>query len=278
MAFPGRDLIANLFVVIIMLTVSPLAHSADEPGPKTLEYTKARQLAQASPGHGNLHKIGLALHGYHDLFNHFPPAVLTGPDGETKYSWRVELLPVLKYYVNGVKPDRLREMIAIADDQRRREFYQELIQESGYRLDEPWDSAHNETLLKSGPDVYRHPSDAPDSIYARYFAVTGSGAAFDGDKGLGLAAFVDGASKTVMLVEARQDIPWTLPEDLVFAADKPLPGLGGFSQDGSLIMTCDGAVHFLPQGVAEQDVRALVTRKGEDSFSLPWIPYRYKNN
>ena len=37
----------------------------------------------------NMSRLGLALHEYHSQHGHFPPAVLTGPDGKTSYSWRM---------------------------------------------------------------------------------------------------------------------------------------------------------------------------------------------
>src|SRR5580704_16313138 len=44
----------------------------------------------------NLRWLSLAMHNYHDVYNHFPPAVVVGPDGKTPHSWRVELLPFLQ--------------------------------------------------------------------------------------------------------------------------------------------------------------------------------------
>ena len=38
----------------------------------------------------------------------------------------------------------------------------------------------------------------------------------------------DGTSNTLMIVEAKRNIPWTKPEDLSFDPDKPVPELGGF--------------------------------------------------
>ena len=34
--------------------------------------------------------------------------------------------------------------------------------------------------------------------------------------------------QTIMLVEAKRDIPWSKPEDIPFDPDKPVPALGGF--------------------------------------------------
>ncbi len=44
----------------------------------------------------HLKQLALAMHNYHDVYHHFPPAVVIGPDGKTPHSWRVELLPFLE--------------------------------------------------------------------------------------------------------------------------------------------------------------------------------------
>ena len=41
----------------------------------------------------NLKQIGLAMHNFHDVHRHLPPAVIVGPDGKPWHSWRVLLLP-----------------------------------------------------------------------------------------------------------------------------------------------------------------------------------------
>jgi hypothetical protein len=101
----------------------------------------------------NLKRLMLAMHNYHDTYNHFPPAVIRGKDGQggPPHSWRVALLPFL--------------------DQQA--LYNE------YRFDEPWDSEHNRTLLGKMPAVYRSPLDKPDSPHASYFALVTPGFAGD---------------------------------------------------------------------------------------------------
>ncbi len=124
-------------------------------------------------------RIGLAIHEYHSQFGHFPPAVLTGPDGKTKYSWRVALLPFLG-------SDRL--------------FAQ-------YRQDQPWDSPANRRVLDQMPDVYRSPKSAADSRATSYLAVTGPGTAFAGKEGTAIRQLEAGTVNVIMLVEAKIQHP-----------------------------------------------------------------------
>lgn len=271
-----RAPLSTPLLVPITLALSQAASGADPDQLARLNETLARQAARATAGFSNLHKIGLAMHGYHDIFGRFPPAALTGPDGETKYSWRVELLPVLKYYVDGAKPDRLREFTPAMSRAEMRSLYWALLEESGYRVYDAWDSPHNEKLLTQAPQVYLHPNDKPDSIYTRYFALTGATTIFSGPQGTTLRDIIDGTSLTLMLVEADRQIPWTLPEDIDYAVDHPRPELGLPGSLGFLILKCDGDVNFLPHDFPESDFQALLTPAGGDAISIPWIPYRYK--
>ena len=36
------------------------------------------------------------MHNFHAITNHFPPAVIFGPDGKPWHSWRVLILPYLE--------------------------------------------------------------------------------------------------------------------------------------------------------------------------------------
>src|SRR4051794_8582362 len=74
----------------------------------------------------SLKRIGLALHSYHDVNGRLPPAVVYGKDGRPLYSWRVLLLPYLE---------------------------EELLYRQ-FKQDEPWDSKHNQALVKETPRCY----------------------------------------------------------------------------------------------------------------------------
>ena len=78
-----------------------------------------------------------------------------------------------------------------------------------------------------------------------------------------------------MVVEAAKPVPWTKPEDLAFAEDKPLPKLGGQFEQGFHIVFADATVMLLSKKIEEKTLRALITRNGGERilrYDLPAIP------
>jgi hypothetical protein len=95
----------------------------------------------------------------------------------------------------------------------------------------------------------------------------GAGALFGGNDDTKLADIVDGTSMTIMIVEAATPVPWTKPEDLPFAPDKPLPQLGGLFEDGFTAGFADGSVRFLKKSMASEALRALITYNGREKLT-----------
>ena len=163
----------------------------------------------------NLKQIGLAMHNFHDIHKHFPPAVIYGPDGKPWHSWRVLILP----------------------------FVGQVTLYHKYRFDEPWDGPHNKALLESVPPVYRDPvHPGSEDAFAHYAAITGPGTAFPLEprkpvdfvpNPVGLSAATtsirdirDGTANTILVGSIGPDrkIPWTKPEDVPWS--DAFPGLG----------------------------------------------------
>jgi prepilin-type processing-associated H-X9-DG protein len=130
-----------------------------------------------------------------------------------------------------------------------------------YKMDEPWDSANNKKVLEKMPRVFNATPNQPSTM-SSYYVLTGKDTAFPGENGIKIPDITDGTSNTIMAVEAKRDIPWTKPEDLEYDPKKPLPKLGGFSPEGFNAAFCDGSVRFLSNAIAEQVMRALITRNG----------------
>jgi Protein of unknown function (DUF1559)/BlaR1 peptidase M56 len=203
----------------------------------------SREAARRAQCSNNMKQIGLAMFNYYEVNKCFPPAVLYGPDGKTPYSWRVALLPYLE----------------------QNPLY------SQYKFDEPWDGPNNSKLIPLMPFTFRCPDDdnAGRSHHCSYFVLTGPETIFPVRKqGTKMQEVTDGTSNTILVVEARRDVPWTKPEDIPYAADKPVPTLGGFHPNGFNAGMADGAARFIKDSINENTLRALISRAAGEVISF----------
>lgn len=228
----------------------------------------------------NLTRIVNALHRYHELHGHFPPATILGKYGKggPPHSWRVELLPLLGY---GGLYDR-------------------------YNFKAAWDSQRNLAVLAQMPDVYRSPLDQGNSTDTSYFGVVSDDiskraaqlqamreqrdggandldeSAYIGDedpatlqahyeqytpeatvfwkqRGASFRDMLDGTSNCIAVIEAKRDVPWTKPEDIDYSADQQLPKFGGWFEQGVHAAFADGTVKYLANYNDDQTIRNLLT-------------------
>ncbi|MFT3881969.1 MAG: DUF1559 domain-containing protein [Gemmatales bacterium] len=146
-----------------------------------------------------LRNIAIAMHNYDADFHYLPQVANLSSENKPLLSWRVHLLPYLG----------------------KEELYQR------FHLDEPWDSAHNITLLPLMPDCYRMPKygrEAPAG-YTYFQLLVGPETLFEIGKQRSLteAAKKDGLSNTVIAAIAPlTPVPWTSPADLQVQKDLPL--------------------------------------------------------
>jgi len=183
------------------------------------------------------------MHSYADEHGRLPPAVVYGPYGKPLHSWRVLLLPFIE----------------------QRELYNE------FKLDEPWDSPHNLKLLPKMPKTYAPPWGSVPPHHTVIHVFVGRGAAFEGTQGLRLREdFPDGTSDTLLVVEAGEPVPWTKPEDLRYDPDGPLPDLRGIFKNGFRACMANGSHRWVGKETDEADLRAAITRNGNEKFSPKW--------
>jgi hypothetical protein len=232
----------SLFAAVVVaagLIAAPVPKDRPYPPPTR------KQLQQSQ---NNLKQIGWAVHNYHDVYGFMPNNVYS-KNGKPLLSWRVLLLPSFE-----------------AEEQQ---LYKE------FKLDEPWDSAHNKKLIEKMPKLY-----APIRVKAKpgetfYRGFTGPDTVFEAKKRLLLTDITDGTSNTTLVVEAGEPVIWTKPDDLPFDPAKPLPRLGGLFDGTFHLLTCDGAVHTVMRDFEVAEFKKLITRSGGE-VSKWWMSRRLK--
>ncbi len=231
--------------------VTPKTDAPDNPRPVTpnnkppsFEDTANRLRSQ-----NNLKMIGLAMHIHHDALGAFPTAAIADEDGKALLSWRVALLPYIEEAA----------------------LYKE------FKLDEPWDSAHNKKLIARMPKVFADPRGKAEAGKTNYKVfvgpANGPSSAFTSNysKGLKFPTFSDGTSNTILVVEDDDAVEWTKPEDIKFS---PMQKVGDLSIGGNeniCILMGDGSVQVVKWNDLKPDVRkALITANGNDDLPPDW--------
>jgi hypothetical protein len=203
---------------------------------------KVKLAAERLTSNNNLKQIALAMHIYYDTYKKLPGPAITDKAGKPLLSWRVAILPFVE----------------------ENELYKQ------FKLDEPWDSAHNKKLLEKMPKLYapvRGKTKEPHSTYYQVFV--GPGAAFEAGKQFRLVAdFPDGTSNTICAVEAGEAVPWTKPADIPYDPKKALPKLGGLFPDGFHIAVMDGTTRWVGRNLNEAMFRLAITRNDGQPVDL----------
>ncbi len=187
----------------------------------------------------NLKQIGLAMHNYHAQYKSFPPAYTVDKAGKPLLSWRVLILPYLE------------------QDALYKEFH----------LDEPWDSAHNRTLIERMPSTYHCPSGSSkraDLGKTTYLTPRGKATIFPGSEGVKIQKITDGTSNTIFVVDAGDNraVTWTKPDDWDVDPKLDLKGIFGHHPGGASFAFADGSVRFIKETVDPKTIEMLITRDG----------------
>ncbi|HND56788.1 MAG TPA: DUF1559 domain-containing protein, partial [Pirellulaceae bacterium] len=197
-------------------------------------FAAARRSAARTNAMNNLRQIALAMHNYHDVYRKFPPAASRGKDGRPLLSWRVHVLPFLE----------------------QGPLYEK------FKLDEPWDSAHNKTLIEKMPRVYAAPGHERLAATGKtvYVVPTGEKAVFSDKDGMSIAKITDGTSNTLMTVQvpASRAVIWTQPADWEYDVKNVLDRLVEDGEQGFLAGLCDGSVRFISRSIDPKTLLKLL--------------------
>jgi hypothetical protein len=194
---------------------------------------RGKTLSEQMVLQNNLKMILLGMQNHQDTVGSLPPG------GEGKLSWRVRILP---YIEQGPLFDQ-------------------------FKLDEPWDSEHNNKLIDQMPDVFKTTSE--DNL-TTMMVFAGNGALYDGSKP-SLRQVTDGTSNTIAVIVAGGDkaVPWTKPVDVRFNPADPYSELGDIG-DTLLFAKVDGSIYRgRKSAVSAETLKALITKNGGEVVVLP---------
>ncbi len=242
-ATKGQDVLEEMLLEGLKQTgfkpeeVEEIAVILDLQTAQTLGET-ARNQALEIKGKNNLKQIGLAMHNFYDVNSSFPDEDGPPDDNKGNLSWRVHILP----------------------------FLEESALYTQFNLDEPWDSAHNKTLIEKMPDVYASPG-VEKAGWTSMHVLSGEGTPFGGDEPPTFQEIHDGTSNTIMSVMAGSDKMevWTKPGGLEITADEPLASLGKIGER-FLVLFMDGSVRYLPSDIDPLDLLHMMQH--QDGFPL----------
>ncbi len=188
-----------------------------------------RQAARRLQASNNLKQIGLAMHNYHSTYGQMVPAAIRSEDGKPLLSWRVALLPFLE----------------------QQELYQR------FKLDEPWDSAHNKPLLAQMPPLFADAfGQALPAGMTNYRLPVIPGSIWSTAEPLKFAQITDGTSNTIWLIRAPQAaaVEWTKPEPWELETKNLRASIFGDATE-AIVGFVDGSVRPIQAANSEQTLQ-----------------------
>jgi uncharacterized protein DUF1559 len=195
----------------------------------------AREASRRNVCVDRMQEIALAMLLYDRDHGTLPPAYTVDADGRPMHSWRVLLLPYLG----------------------QEEFH------GNIRLDEPWDSEHNQQFHNAAVPFYQCPSAGLTPGHTTYSVVVGPQMPFGAGQGKSLSKFGPKSARMILVVERLKIACWMDPtQDLPQAAAEDGFGVpeGIGSQHPGLANAAhrDGAARFLSEQIDTEQLKGLL--------------------
>lgn len=190
----------------------------------------------------------LAALNHESAYMRFPAAYSVGEEGQKLLSWRVHILPFIE----------------------QNELYKQ------FKLDEPWDSPHNITLIDKMPEDFRSPVSKVARGMTTYRGVGGkTGVLQPAQRGksarIGLRHITDGSTNTIFLVETSDElaVEWTKPNGGLDPDSFDFAKVSAAFDDGINIAMCDGSVRSVDKSVDAAQFKGMMTRAGGEVIRQP---------
>lgn len=135
-----------------------------------------------------------------------------------------------------------------------------------FRLDEPWDSQHNQSLLAEMPMLYRGLYDKPDATVTRLMSLDTEDGFASGGRLRQLADVTDPHSDTLSLIIAgtKLAVPWTSPRDFEVTVAAFPAAMKLMPKPTYWVGTVEGAALDIHFAGSFETFRALVTVAGDE--------------
>jgi Protein of unknown function (DUF1559) len=186
-----------------------------------------------------LKQLGIAMHNFHEVNKHFPPAVFRDKEGKALLSWRVHILPFLE----------------------ENDLYHE------FHLNEPWDSEHNKKLIEKIPAAFAAADKKLRSQGTTTIVVpVGKQTIFGSREGTAIKDVTDGLSSTVLILDVPDSkaVVWTKPDDLAIDGVELKKALFGGNDEVIWYVAGDASPQRLYSNNSEADLRAACTGNAND--------------
>lgn len=211
------------------------------------------EIGKSAECNGKIHHVGRALHNYHSDKGHFPPAYIADENGKPMHSWRMLILPYL-------------------GDGKLKEIYDK------YNFGEPWNGPNNSKLhdivpRDGGRLIFHCPLDNSPATTTSFVVVVGPDTMWPGNKTIQYSDVTDAEGSTILVVEmVNSGIHWMEPQDLhvtqMNPKINPKMGKGISCNHGSVpAVFGDGGIRTLPNDLAPETLRALLTISGGEDVS-----------
>ena len=220
---------------------------------------QAREAARRTQSKNNLKQIALALHNYHDVYNHFPAGSKENEKlkPNKRFSWLAKVLPFIE----------------------QANLYERLD------MDVAWNDEENRDFVNVNIPTFTHPTygvnpDKPGTTHYAGMAGVGKDAAelannhpragiFGHNRKTRIRDILDGTSNTIMIMEVSDDHgPWAAGGNATYRGLTKKPyingpdGIGGPSPGGANFGLGDGSVRFISENIDPKVMEALSTKAG----------------
>lgn len=117
---------------------------------------------------------------------------------------------------------------------------------------------------RSGPDGEVPSGSGTQPGLPHYQGFVGEQSALGAAEGNSFAAFRDGTSYTLLIVESQASVPWTKPEDLSYEKPEDAKQAQPFPGEPLNFLTADGAAHRMMPPVDWEKLAKMITRAGRE--------------